>query len=37
LVPLELRLASPSGISSIDSGSFADESGKLSRRDLYDG
>jgi hypothetical protein len=37
LVPLELRLSSTFGISSIDSGSFTEESGKISRVVLYDG
>jgi hypothetical protein len=36
-VPLELRLSSCFGISSIDSGSFIEESGKISRGVLYDG
>jgi hypothetical protein len=37
LVPLELELSSPFGISSLDSGPFVEESGKISRGVLYDG
>jgi hypothetical protein len=37
LVPLELGLSSTFGISSIDSGSFAEDSEKISRGVLYDG
>jgi hypothetical protein len=37
LVPLELGLSSPFGISSIDSGSFVEESGKISHGVMYDG
>jgi hypothetical protein len=37
LVPLELGLSSPFGILSIDSGSFAEESRKISCGVLYDG
>jgi hypothetical protein len=36
LIPLELRLSSSFGISSIDSGSFIGESGKISHGVLYD-
>jgi hypothetical protein len=36
-VPLELGLSSPFGISSIDIGSFAEESRKISLGVLYDG
>jgi hypothetical protein len=36
LVPLELRLASPFGISSLDSGPFVEESRKISHRVLCD-
>jgi hypothetical protein len=37
LVPLGLGLSSPFGISSLDSGAFAEESRKISRGVLYDG
>jgi hypothetical protein len=37
LVPLKLGLSSPFGISLIDSGSFTEESRKISRGVLYDG
>jgi hypothetical protein len=37
LVPLKLGLSSPFGISSIDLGSFAEESRKKSHGVLYDG
>jgi hypothetical protein len=36
-VPLELGSSSPFGISSIDSGSFIEESGKISHGVLYNG
>jgi hypothetical protein len=36
LVPLKLGLSSPFGITSIDSGSFVEESGKISCGVLYD-
>jgi hypothetical protein len=37
VVPLRLGLSSPFGISSLDSGTFTEESGKISHRVLYDG
>jgi hypothetical protein len=37
LVPLELGLSSPFGISSLGSGPFTEESGKISHGVLYDG